>query len=76
VRLLEYFVLRPERWISSATLASMLATADPTVSRCARCNESESSIGPDRQQFVKTTAEVSRLAKRESYECLKSVFGT
>ncbi len=44
---------------------------------CARCNEAESNIGPDRPQISKTMAQVRRLAKpqqREIYEFLKSVF--
>jgi hypothetical protein len=44
---------------------------------CARCNEAESNIGPDRPNVSKTMAQVRRLAKpqqREIYDFLKSVF--
>ena len=53
------------------------ASLENCFTLCARCNEAESNIGPDRPQISKTMAQVRRLAKaqqREIYEFLKSVF--
>lgn len=53
------------------------ATLDNCFTLCARCNEAESNIGPDRPQLSKTMAQVRRLAKaqqRQIYDFLKSVF--
>lgn len=53
------------------------ATLENCFTLCARCNEAESNIGPDRPRVSKTMAQVRRLAKpqqREIYEFLKTVF--
>ena len=53
------------------------ATIDNCFTLCARCNEAESNIGPDRPNISKAMAQVRRLAKaqqREIYVFLKSVF--
>ncbi len=53
------------------------ASLDNCLTLCARCNEAESNVGPDRPKLSKTMAQVRRLAKakqREIYVFLKSVF--
>jgi hypothetical protein len=53
------------------------ANLDNCLTLCARCNEAESNVGPDRPNISKTMAQVRRLAKprqREIYEFLKSLF--
>ena len=53
------------------------ATLDNCFTLCARCNEAESNVGPDRPNVSKTMAQVRRLAKsqqRQIYDFLKSVF--
>jgi hypothetical protein len=53
------------------------ATLGNCFTLCARCNEAESNVGPDRPIVSKTMAQVRRLAKadqREIFDFLKSVF--
>jgi hypothetical protein len=52
-------------------------TLENCFTLCARCNEAESNIGPDRPTLKKTMAQVRRLPRseqREIYAFLKSVF--
>jgi len=53
------------------------ATIENCFTLCARCNEAESNIGPDRPNISKAMAQVRRLARaqqREIFIFLKSVF--
>jgi hypothetical protein len=53
------------------------ASLENCFTLCARCNEAESNIGPDRPNISKTMAQVRRLAKaqqRDIFDFLKSVF--
>lgn len=54
------------------------ATMENCFTLCARCNEAESNVGPDRPNVSKTLAQVRRLPRsqqREIYAFLTSVFG-
>ena len=53
------------------------ATLDNCFTLCARCNEAESNIGPDRPSLDKTMAQVRRLPdhkKRKIFQYLRKIF--